>query len=61
MITESDYVLIEAVTERLQSAVTCQINGIERSKVEREQRWGLRQRCQPACMNATSRAFRKFV
>jgi hypothetical protein len=53
MLTESDDVLIEAVAERLQSAVTCQINGIDRSKVEREQRRGLRQRCQHAYMNAT--------
>jgi hypothetical protein len=53
LITESDHVLIEAVTERLQSVVICQIHGIERRKVEREQRCGLRQRCQHACMHAT--------
>ena len=33
--------------------LTCQINGIERRKVEREQRWRKPQRCQHACMNAT--------
>jgi len=52
MITESDYVLIETVTERLQSAVSCQINGIERRKVKRKQHRGLRQCCQHACMHA---------
>src|SRR5687768_7772324 len=54
MLTASDHVLSKAVTERLQSAVTCQTNGIERSKIEREQRRGLCQRWQHACLHTTA-------